>query len=533
MNKKIGSLFLLLLFFMPIMQGQDLNQELKVLKDFNSEIYEPDPLFSFASIRTGITRNPNLLQDSLIRIARHMPDLELSIRPLAYERPEKEKQYHGFLRADKGTINPFAVSGAYVHAVDNYFSIETSGLYDHWVENSTDNQFITTGQASVGLRYYLNAVTLARVDVIGGRHEYGLYGFKGFSLDREDAKHSFDTFHPSISIESFREGSRQLNYRLMTSFKRTALRQRDNFQENDVDFKGRLNFNLDNRWAFTAQGSYETMSLPADQDMNSYEGMGAIRFNTAELFGLAGIRYIYSDNGARWFPEARIRARINQDITVEAEVLHRLKKYGLSAYGQINPYIDYDRADFILSYEKYYALKGEIVNFGFSNLTMSVAFNQVSDGLNFSIVNMPFSGFDVEELDYDQWTIGVDARRPVGHVLTIGLSASYDIFNSGGKTLYHRPKWNIAPMVGLELFEGRLGMEISGHFNQGQLIQSVTGVNELSKWRKDLSAGLRFNVHKRVNVYANVDNVLNDDFLLWSGHHVFGRNFSGGLMIKI
>ncbi|HMG83596.1 MAG TPA: hypothetical protein VK559_11220, partial [Ferruginibacter sp.] len=48
----------------------------------------------------------------------------------------------------------------------------------------------------------------------------------------------------------------------------------------------------------------------------------------------------------------------------------------------------------------------------------------------------------------------------------------------------------------------------------------------------DLSAGAEFSVVKRVSLWLDVNNILNDKYQRWNNYQVYGINFVGGLLVK-
>ena len=109
---------LLTIFLISSVTSQDSGleqRELLVEKEYSNEIYETNPIFDFASIIAPKSK-PKVFDDSLSRINLHTPDIDILVRPIGYETAAQTTNPAGFVKLDKGFLNPLHGQAGYTIA---------------------------------------------------------------------------------------------------------------------------------------------------------------------------------------------------------------------------------------------------------------------------------------------------------------------------------------------------------------------------------------------------------------------------------
>ncbi len=531
MNSKWTLLILGLIMGHHASFSQELDQKLQVIKAFDSDLYASEPLFTFDELREESRLPLDDTGDSLVRLKNTIPDLDLRIKPMAYQMKKPESLFHGYLSAHHGNYNPLAVSGSYTYHMDNYFLVQVDGLHDIWEEDEVRSKKIGRSKGHVGFKYYLDRHNVSRLDLSGSKKMYGIYGFSD-SVTEDLADRRYTSFGVDWGLQSFRVEQNSVNYDLRLSYHRMHINDLSS-AENEFRIDGKVDFGIGPFTSVWLSGRHWQTLLPTMEIMKlEAQSAGAgIRLNTRALSGSVGINHLFSDGNRYWFPEVDLRAEFGT-IAVAFELNQEATLEGLRELEARNPYLGLVDGMYGNTYRRGGSLSLSSISTYFDQLALTLHMQEERNAVNFTIDPLQTGLFEANRVDLHIYALSFSAVRSWLDVFSSDLDVAYFRYDHNSTELFHRPDLSVKPGIGLHLFNKRFDVNLKGVFLIGMTIQDQAGMPVMQAFRKDLSGSLRFAVTRRINVYFDVDNILNDDFQIWSGYEVFGRNISGGALIK-
>lgn len=507
-------------------------REILVEKTYSDEIYQVEPIFDYASIRIPDKVSALDIDNQLIPISPFTPDLDVTIRPLAYNHDVQNKLKRGFLKLDRGTLNPLFAHGGYTYSAPNYFNISAHGGYDYREESPTPNKLIRDIEGNLDIDYYLNKELKTTLSVGYNRSSYGLYANPLLELD---SQLGYDDIEVSLGLESIRTTPDHWNYRghvqLDTWNSRTS-----ETKERTVSTLGELSYMINNTWDISLSPEVRWTQSEVLGDNTSLHGSLNLSFDQSRFYANTGIRLDHYNGATRLWPDLDLRWKTQDgvDIYIRSEASTDL--WGGRYITEINPYSSFQNLESdnrTLVYTRSLQSKVDAKLPNQFDLVFSASFADTKDDLNFVRSDEERALFEIEEVDYQKLSITADVTRPLmsGHIIP-GLLIRYDRYDVKSGRLYNRPTFLVKPHIDSKLLSDKLSIGIEGLFHNAVVYQETLDTEITSGWRTQLSAQISYQLLDILSIQLDADNILADDFELWQGYDVFGRNLSAGVLFK-
>ncbi len=507
-------------------------RELLVEKEYSDEIYASNPLFDYSSILTPDEMRASIT-DSLSRMNLFTPDLDISVRPVAYKNIAEDKTKKGFLKFDKGQLIPLHLQGGYTYSSPNYFNVHTTFSYDHRSESNFENKYIKTIQGKVGLDYYLTNELLTKFKITVDHNTFGLFGHG--DLDWENvANHStgYTIVEAKLNLQSFKTAPSKWNYGIQGSVSRWQAQEED-VTERNLEFIGKLEFRINDRWGIYFLPSFQT-SLETSKSNNHILGSSLrLTHNSKSVYLRMGSRIDRFDGTINFWPDVDLRWNMSKQTVFNFRSNAIPEILSHQRITQINPY-----SLMGTSYDiRYFRTLDADISSQLSNdldFTVRVGYLRAANDLNFFSNPSDIRFFRKELITYNRLRFSImGQKRLLKDYLVAGLALQYDKYDKSQRELLHRPTLFIRPSLASKLFNDRLTLAVEGLLNNPQEIDRIPALISRSGWNRNLNAEISIEVNDHLKIHLNADNIFDTKYAVWNGYDNFGRNLSGGLLLKM
>ncbi len=508
-------------------------RELLVEKQYSEEIYEVNPIFDYASITIPRKVKPKFLGDSLISISPFTPDIDIAIKPIAYDYQQNTSQHHGFVKVDKGSLNPIHAQGAYTYTAANYFNLTAAGAYDNRRDNSVEDMYVNQISGSLSMDYYLNKETKTDISISYDESSFGLYSELG---ERNGAEAAYNNISIGLGLQTFRTTPNHWNFRGHFDFDNWTS-STDQIDDRSFHTIGQATYMIDDTWDVSFTPEYKVLTSEALGSGSTLHGALQIGYDIEKFYIKGGARIdrigdrtvVWPDLDMRWNSGAAVDIYLRSETTTEI--------WGGSFLSSVNPYSTFSggiasERNISLDRSLEAAIKSDLPKDIL--LTFSVGFSDAQDQPNFVVNDLDQRRFDINTIDYQKLHLTVDLTKSLwDRVLETGLRVRYNRYDVREGTLFNRPIFSAQPRIQSYFLDNKLTMNIAGLFNSPITHGLSQGIEVNTGWRAQLSAGIGYKVLDRLSIQVDLDNILDDDFEVWQGYDVFGRNISGGVIVKL
>ena len=521
--------------------GVNKDRELQVEKNYNNEIYAVHPVFDFANINVPETSPVSIGLDSMAGAPSFTPDLDLLVKPIAYKSNLSNTGHNGMIKFDKGTVNPWHAQGGYVYSSPNYFMIHASGEYDNWEQSLISDQHITEGIANIGATYYIASDLKASIDVNYKNQQYGLYARQEDNAEALGNTNHYSTVGINLGVQTFRTLPSKWNMGLSIKATKWYEKNTDRIEKN-VEITPHLQYKASNKLTLKTTPTYSLSQSEILKSAYYFSNtlQGELDYKKSNI--ILGINTTYYEKAVSIWPVANVAWRITDTDQLTLNTAQDVRINSAQYVSGFNPYADlnslpianstneaskdfYRDRNMSLMYHS-----GRIPNW---SITAGAAYHMIDGDQNFGLNNTE-QKFDIERVDYNliQAQLGVE-YTVLDNVIKLGLDLFYNKYQNDGNSLFHRPDWIVTPTIHSSLLDNKLGLTLSSRINTPQLLTIENEVDVKSSWRTNISFQAKYQIIKRINIYLNADNILNDTYQQWNGYNNFGRNLSAGILIKI
>ncbi len=508
-------------------------REILVEKEYSDEIYNVNPIFDYASITVPRKIQPKFLRDSLISISPFTPDIDIAIKPVAYKNQGDNNQHHGFIKVDKGTLNPLYAQGGYTYTAANYFNLTAAAGYDNRRDNSIEDKHIQQIGGSVDMDYYLNKETKTDISISYDRSTFGLFS----ELDeRTGSEVAYDNVSVGLGVRSFRTTPNHWNYRGHFDFD-TWSSSTDDLNDRSFHTIGQVAYMVNDTWDFTFTPEYKVLTSDAFGSGSTLHGAIQAGYDIERFYAKAGIRLDrFGDRTVLW-PDLDVRWNSGQAVDIYLRSQTSTEIWGGSFLTSINPYTSFSglsstERNISLDRNLEVAVKADLPRDIL--VTFKVGFSDADDQPNFIASDLDQRLFDIATIDYQRLHLTVDVAKSLwDQTVETGLRIRYNKYDVQEGILFNRPLFSVHPRIQTSLLGDKLSFSLDGLFNSPITYNLNQGIEVNSGWRAQISTGLSYKVLDRLSLQVDLDNILNDDFEVWQGYDVFGRNISGGVIVKL
>ncbi len=512
------------------------SREILVKKEYNNEIYQSNPVFDYASIMVPERSHLNMKKDTLSTISAFTPDIDISIKPVAYKTLPDISGHKGFVKLDKGTLNPIYGQAGYAYTAPNYFNINAVINYDKRDEKAVTNKSLSSKGLDVSMQYYLTKETKTDLRVSYDRNEFGLYGYELYPVGSEGRNvNAYDRISANFGFQTFKSAPNHWNFRLHTMLSEWDALNTNN-QERNIGAIGTIEYKVNDEWDFSITPQYQTSLSDTYGNGQILKGSANIAYNIRSFYANVGVSVNHFNDQTRIWPSADLRWQVGHDTDIKIKSQAYATIWGGDNVSKINSYISST------------ALLGDTRDYSFNRLLQmnvasdlnhdvsvdfGISYLNATDDLNFVMNGTDARQFDYNLVDYERLRVNVDVTKTIWPELRTGLKVQYDNFAKMSSDLYHRPTVVLVPHVEAKLLNNKLTAGLQATINNPQSFEVVTPLKNQSGWRKNLSFNLTYKVLDRLNVNFNADNILGDTYQVWSGYDNFNRNLSGGILLKL
>jgi len=477
-------------------------RELLVEKQYSEEIYQVNPIFDYASINVPRKVSSEINNDSLVRISPFTPDLNVSIRPLAYQSNEIAKTHRGFLKADKGTLNPFYAQGGYTYSAPNYFNLTATGGYDKRQENITEDKHIQQFGGQVAVDYYLNKEIKTDVSISYNKRSYGLYS----ALDERRGEETvYDNIGVALGIQSFKTTPDHWNFRTHFEFDQWSGQEAD-LTDRSFHTIGQVTYMIDDTWDIAITPEVRALTSDAFGQTESLHGSLQVAYDITRLYAKAGVKLDRFGGQTFLWPDVDIRWKSGHGVDIFLRSNTQTHIWGGKYLSDFNPYTSFTALSdkrpigFQRGFEA--AVKADLPRE--FDVTFSASFTDASDDPNFIATATDMRRFDVEQIDYQRLSLTVDVSRPFwDDMLSTGLRVKYNRYDVKEGELLNRPLFVASPRITTSLLQDKLTFGIEGLFHSPVTYAVLQEADLTSGWRTQLSAGLSYKVFDRLSMMTS------------------------------
>jgi hypothetical protein len=369
-----------------------------------------------------------------------------------------------------------------------------------------------------------------------------LYGFQPATIPytKEDILQRFNTLGFDLGMQNKLVGENGFSYQPKIGFRYFS----NNNNANEVNFIAQLPFTkaFSRVYAFkmglTADiASYNAPMIPNPLKIqnNLFYIDPSFQFKTPNLRLNLGVIPSWDNSAFKMLPNLTAEASIKETgMTVELGWKGSYQKNGYRTLAEFNPYID--RPDTIWNTriaEQYLGLKGSLGNhFSFAGRVSFMQFfnqplfvNTFSDGRAFNIL-------------YDSRVEALRIKGELGYKVQeqFSLMAGVNI-TQYTKLATNDKAYGLVPMELTGSLKWKLlkDLQIKAdvYFRDGVPYLSKSLVSQKLDPTADLNLGAEFTVLPRLNIWIQMNNLLNNTYQRWNQYEVLGFNVLGGVVYSL
>ncbi|MBA2761569.1 MAG: hypothetical protein H0U39_06340 [Segetibacter sp.] len=249
----------------------------------------------------------------------------------------------------------------------------------------------------------------------------------------------------------------------------------------------------------------------------------------------AGIKPSWDSEGVKVFPNVMTEfSSVDNQLTVQAGWIGHMRKNSYQYLAGMNPWMwAPERITTSRITELYGGVKGTVTDhftygakIGFDKFTNQPLFiNDTNTGSSFIHLIEP----SMKAINFTG-EVGYNVGEKFSFLTSLKLNRYFD-FEVNAKA------WGLVP---LELRSAMRLQVMRDLYVKGDLYAfnppwhlTKSGNSRQSKGAMDLSAGLEFAVVKNVKLWAQFNNILNNEYERWHQYPVYGFNFMGGVILSL
>lgn len=530
--KTLFSLFVITIYTAQLFSQSIADNELKVVKDFYTEIYKAEPIYrnyTNALIRSDQRDN---YKDSLISLdSKTETAFDLEVKPVPFIKEEPIYVSNGFLKVNKGSLSEWDGELFYKYQVDNYFDISLNAEYLKWNEEIILNKEFELYNIGTNLNYYLSDKILSNIKIAGGKNTFGKYGQNIIPSERENDFQRTEHYEIAHTIRSFNSAEKKVNFRLK-SMLRTFKNDLMGIKENIVLIDPSISYSFSSKMSLQLESSNTISRNNGLQNLRNHNAKLFIRTNTNRISLNWGASFNLSKDELSFYPSLYANYYLSSEEFITINISEKNSYVGADYINNINPYVAFDRIVPFISRKRKHSV-------GFDKWFMQKVKAQLLIGFDRIENDINFSSFDEEanilfnQVDYNKAYLTISASYDLNKIFHNSIRMSYAHYDAMD-ILYLKPQFELTYNFGFNTANDKLEVNLNANFSSSQnlSVSTFTGLNQ-SGIRKNLDIGAVFRPINNLTISAGIQNVLNDNFQVFDGYGVFGRNVSAGVIVKL
>jgi len=406
----------------------------------------------------------------------------------------------------------------------------SKGKIEHQKFSNTDVAF--NGFVQTGKNMEWNGRFLVSED------KYNKYGFQPQTIDISDdsLKVKYQTWSTRVSFHNINRTELGISYNPEIRL--------DVFSDRLKNTESATYFNIPVRKTlggkFEAEVELEGSMVRYTPDSkktirNNYFSLAPSLFVKTAVFNLqAGIRPSWDSGNFKLLPNIMAEASSeDKRITIQAGWMGYLKSNNFRSLAEYNPWIwapgfsNNSRIE-----EIYGGIKGAVTDH--FNYNLKLAYNKISNQQYFINDTMTGKSFlVVNDPDAKAFNFNGELGYTVGEKFTLNTGLALKRFinmDDGLGKPYGIPLMEFNTNIRLQILKD---LYVKGDLSAFDAVWYQTKAERGKlKGGMDLSAGLEFAVYKNVKLWAQFNNILNNEYQRWRQYPVYGFNFLGGLVFS-
>lgn len=506
------------------------SNKLKVSKDLTANLQYIDPVFNTKNIEL-LNLQSDVSADSLIGTVPIIPSLDLSIQPLKYMKDVKPAGYSGFVKSHIGHLTPLFVQGVYSYNLDNFFSVTLGGKYDNLNESVIHSKFIKKSDGFLNAKYYINKDLYTAISISHDNTSYGLFGFNDTPSGDLNESNDYLRTDLSVGIQSFNLTQSKFNFGLNLGLNLfSTLNNEVHEKLININSKFDLNFSKNFGLSLIPGIQYFNSNL---NSINSFSSILQARFLNKTWSSELGISAIYVEEEFNLFPQINAQIQLSSNQKLHLLANQSIETLGIGSISKMNPYISPTQNKREIAYSQRVTASFSNVMSEKHDLVFDLEWNNSKNALNFFNSESTDKTFDISYIDFKTLVFGLTYNYTlIEEIVSFSFQSRYNHYYNNSAHLLHRPKFEINPYVVLSTRNRKLEFRTGIKLNSGQEIALIPYEKTRTGYRKNIDAEIKYKLARQIVVYFNGDNLLNDSYQVLNGYSQFGRNLSGGILVK-
>ncbi|MCB0699948.1 MAG: hypothetical protein H6551_08350 [Chitinophagales bacterium] len=461
----------------------------------------------------------------------------LPLRPLALSVDSAVKPLSNYLKLGGGNLSTIYLDAGItaLHGAD----YETGIHVQHLSQNGgIKNQKVSlTGLNADGTLHKNGKAIRGRFGVSNNAYHFYGYDHAVYNYDAATVRQSYTTISLGADLTDEREIISGLTYHPSVDF--SYFKDKSFFTEANADIIIPFTYYIDSNFQVyinaAAKMTFFSASNGSRQTNSYYYISPGLQFKTSKFYGHAAIAPTWGSSGKQYIlPDLKIHFTVPEtQLMMFAGWKGELTRNNNQQLTAINPYI-YTAfpAQQTASQEAFVGVK--------SNVGSKIAFSGRVSWWNYN--NLPVFINDTAT-DKKQFIVLYDnkvnaislqasIRYQVAEVFSLGFSGQwFNFYNKTFEQVWHRPG---VRFTGDILAQPTKKLTITGYVSFIDELYALEVNNRTFKLNAllDIGAGAEYEVIKRVNLFVQANNLLNNDYQRWYGYNAYGMNIFGGARLK-
>ncbi|MFT4758184.1 MAG: hypothetical protein ACI9XO_002441 [Paraglaciecola sp.] len=462
------------------------------------------------------------------------------IRPLSMKPVKFMDAYNAYLKAGAGLPGTFYGEGSFNKFIDKKYEI--GGQIKHHSANfsndEVENQRFRDTEVGLGGTYFFpqGFALKGKLGFESDKVHYYGYNFDPsltdtIDVDKDDVKQVFNTFDIGLDFFNSVKLAGDINYNVGIDY----YSLNDNFSAGEdgfaLDIRGTKWIEGKHSFDLGIRTDYTTYKDTMTQKLNNIYFQPSFTFHGDRFSAKVGANLVNSDDEFRFYPDAEVAVNIiRSDLSVFVGAKGDLQKNTFKSLSDYNPYVVSRSPGMTIqntSYYKYYAgVKGNIKIFEYR---AEVGFKQADNLALFLLDENDPSlrrRFNVLYDTVDIINIGGTIRANIIKNLDVVGTFGYNVYDTKNQErAWHLPALEINGMVTYLTMEDKLRLKASVFVENGVPIPSTTTEKESLNSLFDLSLGAEYWLVDNFGLFAEVNNILDNERQRWQYYPTYGINF--------
>lgn len=460
----------------------------------------------------------------------------LPLRPLAFNTDSAiSLPYQNYLKVGAGNLSTLYIdAGIGSFNGENYSTaIQANHLSQ---DGNIKNQKVSlTGVNAKGKLYKDELTFNGDLDIQHNRyHQYG-YDHVLYSYDAANVRRAYTSVNIGVGADNNRQVMTNLYY--SPSVRAILFSESSGVNENTFEVKLPFTYYLDSSLQLyvSANAVITSNNVLIQKSNNIFSIAPGVKFNKNNVEGHAGLALAWGQNGNQYFlPDAEVKFMLpGTQFMLFAGYESELRQNRYQQLATINPYMNNTYTVLqTQTNELYGGLKTNIGN----NISFSgkVGWWQYANLPVF--INDTAGDKKAFNVIYDNKVNAISlegsVRYQAADVFSIGFTGQWiNFYSKSLEQIWHRPGVRFTGDATIRPISKLTITAYSTFIDQNYALDVNNRSFKLNALL-DIGAGAEYEIIDKLNVFLQVNNLLNNTYQRWYGYEVYGTNVYGGVRLK-